>query len=99
MSVVDMVKEQMAVALQTPHLRNQTDQRCISPWLLTTKWREHVKGHDVKELCNLVAFPTKTEYPGLSAAVQQYFAEATEEMDSLQELTLQNLNTADPIKT
>lgn len=96
---MDMVKEQMAAALQTPHLRNQTDQRCISPWLLTTKWHEHVKGHDAKELCSLIAFPTKMEYPGLSLGVQQYFAEATEEMDTLQELTLQNINTPDPAKT
>jgi hypothetical protein len=89
----------MAAALKTPHLRNQADQRCISPWLLTTKWHEHVHGHDVKELCDLIAIPTKMEYPGLSAAVQEYFAEATAEMDSLQELTLQILNTADPVKT
>jgi hypothetical protein len=97
--MVDRVKEQMAAALQTPHLRNQEDHRCISPWLLTTKWHEHVQGYDVKELCNLIAFPSKVEYPGLSTAVQEYFAEATDEMESLQELTLQTLNTADPVKT
>lgn len=98
-SLADRVCKQMAAALTRPHLRNQADQRCISPWLLTTKWHEHVKGFDVKELCNLIAFPTKAEYPGLSTAVQEYFAEATAQMDSLQELTLQILNTADPVKT
>jgi hypothetical protein len=99
LSIVDRVREQMAAALQTPHLRNQEDQRCISPWLLTTKWHEHVHGYDVQELCNLVAFPAKAEYPGLSTAVQEYFGEATDDMETLQELTLQNLNTADPVKT
>ena len=99
LSIVDCVREQMAAALQTPHLRNQEDQRCISPWLLTTKWHEHVHGYDVAELCNLITYPTKTEYPGLSSSIQKYFAEATDQMESLQELTLQILNTADPVKT
>ena len=99
LSVLDAVQVEMAAALDMPHLRNKTDQRCISPWLLTTKWHEHIQGYEVKELCALIAFPSKTEYPGLSAAVQEYFAEATDEMDGLQELTLQILNTADPVKT
>ena len=53
----------------------------------------------MKELYDLVAFPSKTESPGLVATVQEYFADATEEMQTLQELTLQMLNTADPAKT
>ena len=99
MSVVAVAQQQMAKALQVPCKRGNVDKRSVSPWLLTTKWHEHVHGYDVKELYDLVAFPRKTEFPGLVSTVQEYFADATEEMQTLQELTLQMLNTADPAKT
>ena len=99
MSVAATAQQQMAKALQVPRKRGNVNKRSVSPWLLTTKWHEHVHGYDVKELCDLLAFPSKTEFPGLVASVQEYFADATEEMQTLQELTLQMLNTADPAKT
>src|SRR5215470_2006599 len=43
--------------------------RQISPWLLTTRWHEHVAGHDPVELKGLVATPKKDEFPGLHDAV------------------------------
>jgi hypothetical protein len=99
MSVVAVAQQLMAKALQVPRKRGNVDKRSVSPWLLTTKWHEHVHGYDVKELYDLVAFPSKTEFPGLVSTVQEYFSDATEEMQTLQELTLQMLNTADPAKT
>lgn len=98
-SLTASVRQHMIKVLEVPRKRNKVDKRSISPWLLTTQWHEHVCGYDVKELCDLVAFPSKRELPGLPAVVQEYFAEATQEIATLQELTLQILNTADPVKT
>jgi hypothetical protein len=98
-SPLAQVQAQMNKVLAAPRKRNTVDQRSVSPWLLTTQWHKHVKDYDVKELCGLVSFPKKTEFPGLQEVVEEYFLEATDEIPTYQELTLQILNTADPVKT
>lgn len=98
-AIIASAREEMAKVLDAPRVRKEVDPRAVSPWLLTTKWHEHVRGFEVQELCNLIAFPRKTEFPGLQKAVEDYFLEATNEIPSLQELTLQILNTDDPVKT
>jgi hypothetical protein len=92
-------RQQMAKALEVPRKRSNVDQRSISPWLLSTHWHEHVYGYNVKELCDLVSSPNKKEFPGLQDIVYDYFSEATQDIRTLQELTLQILNTNDPAKT
>jgi len=92
-------RQQMAKALAVPRKRSNVDQRSISPWLLSTHWHEHVYGYNVKELCDLVSSPNKKEFPGLQDIVHGYFSEATQDIHTLQELTLQILNTNDPAKT
>jgi hypothetical protein len=81
----------MAKALEVPRKRSNVDQRSISPWLLSTHWHEHVYGYNAKELCDLVSSPNKKEFPGLQDIVHNYFSEATQDLCTLQELTLQIL--------
>ena len=75
-----------------------TDARTISPWLLSTKWHEHVKGYDVGELYDLVAFP-KQDIPGLKDAVLHLMRGGVGIIGQFSELFLQHLNTPDPAKT
>jgi hypothetical protein len=98
-SPLTYARQQMAKALEVPRKRSNVDQRSISPWLLSTHWHEHIYGYNAKELCDLASFPNKKEFPGLQEVVHDYFAEATQELCTLQELTLQILNTNDPAKT
>jgi hypothetical protein len=55
-SVSVTAQQEMAKVLQIPRQRMEVDPRSISPWLLTTKWHEHVLGYNVKELCDLVIY-------------------------------------------
>lgn len=73
--------------------------RNISPWLLTTRWHEHVEGQDRTELLQLVAIPKEDEFPGLKDLVLQYMKQATDLIGFTGELALQRLNTPDPAKT
>lgn len=71
--------------------------RSISPWLLSTRWHEHVHGYDTNELLKLISIP-KDDFPGLKALVKRYMEQATDLIKSTAELCLQHLNTADPDK-
>lgn len=73
--------------------------RMVSPWLMTTKWHEHVQGYNIMELQNLVKSPKNTEFPGLQEAVLWLLQEATRLIGETPELVLQRLNTSDPAKT
>ncbi|OBZ66042.1 ATP-dependent DNA helicase tlh2 [Grifola frondosa] len=52
-----------------------------------------------KELRELVAFPKKDEFPGLSNAVLHYLNAGLALLEGTDSLTLQKLNTEDPLKT
>ncbi|OBZ77855.1 hypothetical protein A0H81_01612 [Grifola frondosa] len=73
--------------------------REICPWLLTTKWHVHTEPYMTKELRELVAFPKKDEFPGLSNAVLHYLNAGLALLEGTDSLTLQKLNTEDPLKT
>jgi hypothetical protein len=73
--------------------------RQISPWLLSTRWHEHIDGYDTDELRGLVAMPSKNEFPGLSDGLEHLFGLGLEALKELPELVLQRLNTSDPAKT
>lgn len=79
--------------------RGVRDPRTVSPWLLSTKWHEHIEGFETTELRNLISFPGKEELQGLPKLVELYFQDATGLLPSTSELTLQKLNTSDPAKT
>jgi hypothetical protein len=78
--------------------------RQVSPWLLTTKWHLHVDGLDPKELIELVK-PLNDKEAGqvlakrLVPLVKQYYDQATALIAQTDCLTLQHLNTPDPMKT
>ncbi|KAI5980650.1 hypothetical protein EDC04DRAFT_2522496, partial [Pisolithus marmoratus] len=82
--------------IQTP-----LDGRMVSPWLLTTRWHEHMAGKDIKKLCSLVALPKNNDgdIPGLRDAVEAYYEEALSLLDRTGELVLQRLNSPDPMKS
>jgi hypothetical protein len=96
--LLDQLQEQMATVLEDPHQPTTTDHRSISPWLLTTRWHEHINGYHIKELIDLIAFPKEAEFPRLKEVVIGYFQEATDLLPSLSELTQQILNSEDPLK-
>ncbi|KZT18427.1 hypothetical protein NEOLEDRAFT_1152627 [Neolentinus lepideus HHB14362 ss-1] len=73
--------------------------RMVSPWLLTTRWHEHVQGYNISELCHLISTPRKDEYPDLPHLVLAYMERATNLINHTDELVLQVLNTPDPAKT
>jgi Protein of unknown function (DUF3505). len=73
--------------------------RQVTPWLLTTRWHEHVAGYETGELKALVAHPKRTEFPRLLEAIKHLFEGAICLIDETPELVLQRLNTPDPDKT
>jgi hypothetical protein len=96
--LADMKKE-LGKQLRVHHQSRNVDARNVSPWLKTTKWHEHLGAFEHKELLALSTPPGAKEFPGLQDAVEEYFEEATELLESMQELTLQKLNSPDPAKT
>jgi hypothetical protein len=72
--------------------------RSISPWLLSTRWHEHIEGYETLELLELVAVPKEGEFPGLKGLLFQYMEHATALIPITAELLLQRLNTGDPAK-
>jgi hypothetical protein len=96
--LLEGLQEQMGTVLEDPHQPTMTDHRSISPWLLTTRWHEHINGYHIKELIDLIAFPKEAEFPRLKEVVIRYFQEATDLLPSLSELTRQILNSEDPLK-
>ncbi|KAF9230085.1 hypothetical protein BU15DRAFT_84071 [Melanogaster broomeanus] len=80
-----------------------SDERMVTPWLRTTRWHEYVSSStwDVETLRRMVAVPKDNDdiIPGLRSAVQTYFQEALDLLDSTDELVLQRLNSPDPLKS
>lgn len=96
--VIDRMRNEMAEVIRVEQIPQ--DKRMASPWLLTTKWHEHVAGHDVTTLRGLVGIP-KADDPtmaNLADAVEQYFESALVLLDTTDELILQRLNSPDPSK-
>lgn len=81
-----------------------SDHRLISPWLLTTRWHEHIAttNMSIDELRKMIALPqSHAEEPfckNLQQLVDIYFQEAIQLMDTTDELVLQRLISPDPVK-
>jgi len=98
---IDGMRREMAEAIRIEQISGDApDKRTVSPWLLTTKWHEHVAGHDTATLRKLVEIPkfNDADMPHLRDAVEGYFREALKLIDVTDELVLQRLNTPDPVK-
>ncbi|KAG1877187.1 hypothetical protein F4604DRAFT_1924250 [Suillus subluteus] len=76
------------------------DERKVSPWLLTTRWHEHLAGQQADDLMGLVAIPKEDDelMPQLKKHVYAYFEGALALLSTTDELTLQRLNSPDPMK-
>ncbi|KAJ6613864.1 hypothetical protein B0H10DRAFT_2221834 [Mycena sp. CBHHK59/15] len=74
--------------------------RMISPWLMRTGWHEHILPYidNVAKLCDLVAMPKDNKFPELHMKVKEYFHQATIQLDAMDELVHQRLNSANPDK-
>jgi hypothetical protein len=95
---VDSLLKELEPTLQV--VQTPLDGRMVSPWLLTTRWHEHMAGKDIQQLCSLVALPKNEDafIPGLRDAVEAYYEEAITLLDKTGELVLQRLNSPDPTK-
>ncbi|KAG1761224.1 hypothetical protein EDD22DRAFT_954205 [Suillus occidentalis] len=96
--VIDKMRNEMVEVTRVEQVPR--DKWMISPWLLITKWHEHVAGHDVMTLRGLVGIP-KADDPtmvNLIDVVEQYFESTLVLLDTTDELILQRLNSPDPSK-
>ncbi|KAG2030468.1 hypothetical protein BDR03DRAFT_987079 [Suillus americanus] len=96
--VIDKMRKEMADVIRVEQVPQE--KRMVSPWLLTTKWHEHVAGHDVGTLRKLVEFPKADDLtmPDISHGVEMYFDGALRLLEVTDELVLQRLNSPDPLK-
>jgi hypothetical protein len=53
--VIDRMRKEMEEVTRVVQVPQ--DKRMVSPWLLTTKWHEHITGPDVMNLRDLVGIP------------------------------------------
>jgi hypothetical protein len=94
MDVLNKISEELIVP-QIPQ-----DDRMISPWLLTTRWHEHIGSHPIEALRQMVALPhDKEDLHKLKTSVEVYFAKALALIPTADELTLQRLNSPDHVKS
>jgi Protein of unknown function (DUF3505). len=68
----------------------------VSPWLLSTKWHEHVSGYNVAELKAQVTPPKPDEFPDLTNCIMHLLLDGEEIIDEVPELVLQRLNSPYP---
>ncbi|KAG2045750.1 hypothetical protein BDR06DRAFT_1015331 [Suillus hirtellus] len=96
--VIDKMRKEMADVIRVEQVPQE--KRMVSPWLLTTKWHEHVAGHDVATLRRLVEFPKVDDpiMPKIAHGVEAYFDGALRLLEVTDELILQRLNSPDPLK-
>ncbi|KAG2063370.1 hypothetical protein BDR04DRAFT_1123305 [Suillus decipiens] len=96
--VIDKMRKEMADVIRVEQVPRE--KRMVSPWLLTTKWHEHVAGHDVATLRKLVEFPKADDptMPNIAHGVEAYFESALRLLEVTDELILQRLNSPDPLK-
>lgn len=76
--------------------KTAADIRNVSPWLRTTGWHVHIKGHDIDGLRSLASHPTRLEFPWLKQALVHLLFEASDLMETTHEIALQMLNTPHP---
>ncbi|KAG2110016.1 hypothetical protein DEU56DRAFT_985445 [Suillus clintonianus] len=95
---IDKMRKEMEEVTRVEQVPQE--KRLVSPWLLTTRWHEHVAGHEVATLRKLVEIPKADEaiMPDLAHAVELYFESALVLLDTTEELVLQRLNSPDPLK-
>ncbi|KAI6017508.1 hypothetical protein EDC04DRAFT_2902508 [Pisolithus marmoratus] len=88
-SLVESLLKELEPTLQV--IQTPLDGHMVSPWLLTTRWHEHMAGKDIKQLCSLVTLPKNNDgdIPGLRDAVEAYYEEALSLLDKTGELVLQ----------
>jgi hypothetical protein len=99
-SIESMLQELQIEAMGTIKVdMRAVNARSVSPWLLATGWHLHTQGYKTQELLDLISIPKEREFPGLRALVKRYMIQATDLIDSTDDLCLQHLNTADPAKT
>ncbi|KAG1855255.1 hypothetical protein F4604DRAFT_1590815, partial [Suillus subluteus] len=81
--VIDKMRKEMADVIRVEQVPQE--KRMVSPWLLTTKWHEHVAGHDVGTLRKLVEFPKADDLimPDISHGVEMYFDGALRLLEDL----------------
>ncbi|KAG2110465.1 hypothetical protein BD769DRAFT_1674624 [Suillus cothurnatus] len=96
--IIDRMRKEMADVVRVEQVPQE--KRMVSPWLLTTKWHEHVAGHDVATLRKLVEFPKANDIfmPNIAHWVEAYFESALRLLEVTDELILQRLNSPDPLK-
>lgn len=103
-SSIDYVLKSLRMKANTAlgHRLLPIDRRLISPWLLTTRWHEHVTEYSITELHTLISSSSSTSkhtcIPGIQAAVLEYFNEALDLLSSTDELILKKLNSENPQK-
>jgi hypothetical protein len=97
-ALIQSIMKEIEPTLQV--LQIPQDNREISPWLLTTRWHEHIAGLESSHLCKLVCLPKDNEadMPKLKENVKAYFEEALELLPTTDELILKRLNSPDPVK-
>jgi hypothetical protein len=79
---------------------SDNENRTVSPWLLTTRWHEHVAKYDSQKLRQLVEFPNQNE-AGLARLEKGVLAVMKGGMNLIVKtpvLVLQKLNSPDPAK-
>lgn len=82
------------------HVEDLPNVRMISPWLMCTGWPKHMEPYceHGDELMQLVSVPSEDEFPFLHEAVASYFSTVTGLFEHMNEVVLQRLNSADPVK-
>jgi hypothetical protein len=99
-SLVESLLQELKDELHVPQII--LDERLVTPWLMTTRWHKYVSSSfwDVESLRRMVAIPKDNDdlIPGLRSAVNRYFQETLDLLESTDELVLQRLNSPDPIK-
>jgi hypothetical protein len=95
---IDRMRKEMAEVTRVEQIPQE--KRMVNPWLLTTKWHEHVAGHEVATLRKLVEIPKVDDpiMPDIAKAVETYFESALVLLETTDELILQRLNSFDPLK-
>lgn len=79
---------------------SNNEDRTVSPWLLTTRWHEHVAKYDSQKLRQLVEFPNQNE-ASLARLEKGVLAVMMGGMNLIVKtpvLVLQELNSPDPVK-
>jgi hypothetical protein len=96
--VIERLRREMKEVTRVEQIPQE--KRMVSPWLMTTKWHEHVAGHDISMLRKLVEIPKADDatMPHLQQAVEAYFRHAQTLLEVTDELILQRLNSPDPVK-